>query len=177
MSDTSSAPERLRRSAPLALLLFGFWLLLSGELDAFHLGLGAASALLVARLTEPLLFAAPPIASIGVHPVTGQPWLRLARYLPWLTLQVVQANLHVARIVLAPGLPIDPQLVRFRHPLPHNLGRLTLSSSITLTPGTVTLDVEGDEYLVHALTPDMARSLDPEGIPGRVSALFEEDEA
>jgi len=155
------------------LLLFGFWLLLSGELDAFHLTLGALASVAVTLLTEPLLFAEPLITAPGAHPVTGQPWRRFAGYLPWLALEVARANVQVARLVLSPSLPIDPLLVRFRHPLPHDLARLTLSSSITLTPGTVTLDVEGDDYLVHALTPDFASGLAPGAMPSRVAALFE----
>ena len=58
-------------------------------------------------------------------------------------------------------MPIQPRLVRFRIQLPHNLARLTLATSITMTPGTITLDVQGDEFLVHALTEKNAQSLIP----------------
>jgi multicomponent Na+:H+ antiporter subunit E len=67
----------------------------------------------------------------------------------------------VALIVIHPKLPIQPSLVRFRITLPHAMARLTLSTSITLTPGTVTLDVEDDEFLVHALTTQSAQALLP----------------
>jgi multicomponent Na+:H+ antiporter subunit E len=160
------------RSGPTALLLFGFWALLSGELDAFHLGAGAFVAVAVTALTEPLLTAEPEILPAPKHPITGQPWGALLRYLPWLALEIVRANLHVARVVLAPSLPIDPRLVRLRHPLPHNLARMTLANSITLTPGTVTLDVVDDEYLVHALTVPMAEGLSEGELPRRVGAVF-----
>jgi len=171
-----SAFARIRRSAPLASLLFAFWMLLSGEMDPFHLGAGVLVAIAVTALTEPLLLAEPEMLPAPAHPITGQPWGRLAGYLPWLALEIVRANLHVARVVLAPSLPIDPQLVRLRHPLPHNLARMTLANSITLTPGTVTLDVAGDEYLVHALTVPLARGLSGGELPRRVSAVFAEAE-
>lgn len=180
MSNTPSPDvprERSRRrraldSTPLALVLFGFWLLLSGELDAFHLALGATTAAAVTAVTEPLLMAPPPITRAGAHPFTGYPLGRLLAYLPWLAFQVVLSSLQVARLVLHPSLPIAPRIVRLAHPLPHNLARLTLANSITLTPGTVTIDVDGDEYLVHALTPASARGLAPEVIPSRVAAIF-----
>jgi len=168
--------SRLRRaldSTPLALVLFGFWLLLSGELDAFHLALGAVSAAAVTAITEPLLMAPPPITGAGAHPFSRYPLGRLVAYLPWLAAQVVVSSLQVARLVLHPSLPIAPQMVRLTHPLPHNLARLTLANSITLTPGTVTIDVDGDEYLVHALTPGSARGLAPDVIPSRVASIFD----
>jgi multicomponent Na+:H+ antiporter subunit E len=60
--------------------------------------------------------------------------------------------------------------------LPHTLARLTLATSITLTPGTVTLDVDGDEFLVHALTLASANGLAPAAgeaaMPQRVAALY-----
>lgn len=180
MPSTSSLRtprERSRRrraleATPLTLVLFGFWLLLSGELDALHLTLGAATAAAVAAITEPLLMAPPAITATGAHPFKEYPLGRLLAYLPWLVVQVVVSSLQVARLVLHPSLPIAPRIVRLAHPLPHNLARLTLANSITLTPGTVTIDVDGDEYLVHALTPDSARGLAPEAIPRRVAALF-----
>ncbi len=81
-------------------------------------------------------------------------------------------------VVLHPKMPISPCLVRFRISLPHALARLTLATSITLTPGTVTLDVQDDEFLVHALTASNARALCPQegsgAIQRRVAALYAE---
>ena len=100
-------------------------------------------------------------------------WLRLAAYLPWLAWQVVVANLHVARIVLHPRLPIDPCVVRLDTPTPHTLARLTVTNSITLTPGTVTLDADVGGYLVHALTRSAAAAVERGAMHRRVQALFE----
>jgi multicomponent Na+:H+ antiporter subunit E len=81
---------------------------------------------------------------------------------------------------LHPHMPISPRLVRFRIALPHTLARLTLASSITLTPGTVTLDVRDDEFVVHALTALSAQGLDPQAGGGamqqRVAALYQTSE-
>ena len=160
-------------TALLALALFGFWLVLSGHLDAFHVVLGALSSVWIALGTRRLLGLDPPIVkgALGIAEA-----LRLLRYLPWLVWQIVIASLQVARVVLDPALPIAPRVLRVRVPLPHNFARLVLANSITLTPGTVTLDVEGDDYLVHALTPASAMGLGTSATPGpiirRVTAIF-----
>ena len=146
---------------PLTLMLFTFWIILSGKFDAFHLGIGAASAVCIALGTRRLLLLAPAIGPAQTHPVDAMPWFRLLLYVPWLIWQIVLSSLLVAVIVVHPKMPIQPRLVRFRTRLPHDLARMTLATSITLTPGTVTLDVQGDEFLVHALTAKSAQALIP----------------
>lgn len=146
---------------PLAILLVMFWVVLSGKFDAFHLGIGAASAVSIAFSTQHLLLRNPAIVSDNRHPITAIAWGRLLLYAPWLAGQIVLSSLQVARIVLHPKMPIHPQVVQFEMPLPHELARLTLANSITLTPGTVTLDVEGDTFTIHALTTSSAAALTP----------------
>lgn len=158
-----SAGRRLIESMPLALGLAAFWVILSGKLDAFHLSAGAAASLGVAWMSHPLLALRPLIGAEGKPPIAAIPWGGLFRYLPWLLWQILLASVQVAYVVLHPRLPIRPRMIRFEHPLPHNLGRLLLANSITLTPGTVTIDVDENTYLVHALTAESARSLLPEG--------------
>ena len=174
---SSRVPHRFSRHVlPLAGVLLLFWLLLSGRTDPLHLGLGALSAVGIALATQPLLLLAPPIGNEGEHPLASHPWMRLLGYLPWLIIRIVLGSLQVAYVVVHPSLPIDPEIVRFRRPLPHNLARLTLANSITLTPGTVTLDVDGDDYAVHALRRgDRIDASTP--LVARVAALFEGPEA
>jgi multicomponent Na+:H+ antiporter subunit E len=157
--------------------LFALWIVLSGKLDALHLGIGAASAALVAAATRPL-FALPPAIGPGVSgPLPLALAGRFALFQLWLLGQIVVGSCQVAWAVLHPRLPIAPRLLRLRASLPHPLARLVLANSITLTPGTATLDVEGDSFLVHALTEASARSLgspDAEGdMVRRVRAVFE----
>jgi multicomponent Na+:H+ antiporter subunit E len=145
----------------LILMLFTFWIILSGKFDVFHLGIGAVSAVCIALGTRRLLLLTPAIETAQTHPMDAVPWLRLLLYVPWLIWQIVLSSLHVAVVVVHPKMPIQPRLVRFHAQLPHNLARLTLATSITMTPGTITLDVQGDEFLVHALTEKSAQSLIP----------------
>ena len=180
MRADSSSPERLPlyESLPLALVLFGFWIILSGKLDLFHLTAGALSAAGIAYLSCHLYAVSPPVGPRGRHPFFTMPWLRLALYLPWLSWEIVVASFQVARIVLSPKITVTPLLFRFNHRLPHNLARATLANSITLTPGTVTIDVRGDEFLVHALNEKAAEALQgsrPGNMKSRVSSVFRGD--
>lgn len=161
----------------LTVLLFGFWVILSGKFDTFHLGIGLVSACLIALGTRRLLLLEPTIGLANTHPVDMVPWNQLLWYLPWLMGQIVLSSLQVAWVVLHPKMPIQPQLLRFNSQLPHALARVTLATSITMTPGTITLDVEGDDFLIHALTESNARALLPiqgEGIMQKyVKRLYE----
>ena len=66
--------------------------------------------------------------------------------------QIVLANIDVAKIVLSPTMPLQPAVIKFDPGLRTELGKTILANSITLTPGTLTIDVQGDIFIVHALT-------------------------
>lgn len=175
-SDRSS-PAPLVETAVFGTLLLVFWFALSGRTDAEHLGIGVVTCYGVAAATRRLLrvsWDGP--AGSETRPLWDLPWPRFLAYLPWLTLEVAKANLQVAAIILSRRMPIDPHLIRVRQPLPGAVPRLILAHSITLTPGTVTVDVEGDEFVIHALTRSAAESLWTEGtcgeMPRRVRRLF-----
>ena len=97
----------------------------------------------------------------------------LLRYAPWLLAEIVKANVAVARLVLDPRLPIDPAVVTITTRLTSPLARTTFANSITLTPGTITLDADGTALTIHAITRTMA---DLAGSPmeRRVAAVFGE---
>lgn len=160
-----------------SVVLFGFWILLSGHFDALHLGMGIAASLGVALASRPLLALSPAMGPAPGMAAAGPLLLRVAAYAAWLAGQIVISSVQVAWVVLHPRMPISPRVIRFRAPLPHPLAGVTLAQSITLTPGTVTLDVQGDEFVVHALTPSTAATVDADGdgeadMPRRVRRLF-----
>jgi len=121
---------------------FGLWLVLSGHPTPFHLLEGALASGLVTYLNRDLEVVS---AAVRCSP-------RFLRYLPWLLKEIVIANLQVIRVVLDPRLPVDPTIVRFSTRLAGDLAVTTFANSITLTPGTVTVDVDGKDFVVHALT-------------------------
>jgi multicomponent Na+:H+ antiporter subunit E len=176
MHKPPSPPIAALDTALWSALLFAVWIALSGKLDALHLGMGAVCAVGVALAVRPMLALSPPIVAPATAPLTLSTAGRFLLFMPWLLVQIVAASLQVAAVVLHPRLPISPRVLRLRVELPNPLARLTLANAITLTPGTVTLDVEGDEYLVHALNEASARGLAPEEaegvMPRRVRRVF-----
>ena len=163
---------RLLATLPLGLILFGLWLVLSSKRDLFHLTLGVLAACVIALLSERLIVRPPVIAEPNGRTLLWMPWHRFVVYLPWLAVRVVIASLQVTYLLLHPRLRVSPRVLRIRARYPHTLARLTLTNSITLTPGTVTLDVNGDEFLVHALTKSAGRDLERSTMPDRVSTLY-----
>ena len=164
---------RLLATLPFGLILFALWLVLSPKRDPVHLTLGALIAGLIAPLAEHLIVQPPPIAEPNGRTLLWMPWHRVALYVPWLAVRVVIASLQVTYVVLHPRLPVSPRMLRIRAHYSHTLARLTLANSITLTPGTVTLDVgEGDEFLVHALTESAGHDLEQSTMPARVARLY-----
>ena len=138
-------------------LLLITWVILSGLLDEFHIGLGILSCFLVTWLSSGLLFND---RSLSFHSRLRQAF-RLFFYLSWLLWQIVLANIHVLRISFSTrvGERIQPQLVRFRSGLKSDFEKYVLAQSITLTPGTVTLKIDDDVFLVHAISDVAAEGL------------------
>lgn len=152
----------------LVLELFTFWLVLTRHWSLANAVLGAAVAIVVGVFTHPLFFLPPRLAPEGRRAGMLTPWPKLFRYFPWLFKEIVVSNFQIAALVLHPKLPIAPCLIRFKAGLPHAFAKATLANSITLTPGTITVDVAGDEYLVHALTPEIAEGVRPD-VPGSMT--------
>ena len=81
-------------------------------------------------------------------------------YLGMLTIEIIKANLQVIRMILTPGFEPDPQLIQFRSGLRDEGHRVALADSITLTPGTITCDLEGDIFTVHCLDEEQREGLE-----------------
>ncbi len=126
-------------TAGLFVLLCLFWVLLSGYFTPFLLGAGAASALAVVWLNRRMHQRA--VAAGGGFRLDGA----LAAYWLWLLAEILRSAWAVSRIVLDPRLPISPTVVRFRPLQRSELGLVTHANSITLTPGTITVDAEPGE--------------------------------
>jgi multicomponent Na+:H+ antiporter subunit E len=129
----------------LAASLILFWLLISGDFGLLNLALGLASALLVVAISHRMNVN-------DREPLPDQLFARLPVYLVWLARKVIKSNLDVTRAIWTPGKSISPTMVRLKLSQQTALGKVIYANSITLTPGTVTLAIEGDEILVHALT-------------------------
>lgn len=149
-------------------MLMVFWALLSGKFDAFHLTLGVLCSLIIAFLSHDLLFANVRIGDIRVIVQ------RFLAYVPWHVYQIIVSNFHVAYLALSPAMPIDPQIIRYKTKLESDISWVAFANSITLTPGTVTVDVSGNEFVVHALSAKVADDLNAGDMEDRIAHIFME---
>ncbi len=92
-------------------------------------------------------------------------------YLGFLLREIFFSALATIRLIWSPSLVAEPRLVSFRSPLRTPEGKVLLSNSITLTPGTITVDVREDRWLVHCLDTDFARGLEESSMQDRILRL------
>ncbi len=162
--------HRSRRSVVIqGAILLGLWLIFSGHYDVFHISMGVLSVALIMLLNRSLF-------SIRLFPGDVHRQLQIRRMLPyavWLVKEVLLAALQVARIVLSPRRPVDPSLLGFYADLPNAGSQTILANSITLTPGTITIDITHGRFLVHAISDGSSQSLVDGIMPARVARLYE----
>ena len=157
----------MKYAVALGMTLFGVWLLWSGHYNPLLISFGAVSCLLVVLLSWRMDIvdeeAAP--VQLGLRPFIF--------YAPWLAWRIFLANIDVARLILDPQLPVSPVIVRVKASQKGDLGRVIYANSITLTPGTVSVDMMGDVITVHALTTKLAESDQSGDMDRRVTQLEE----
>lgn len=156
------------------LLLLGTWIVFSGQFDAFHLALGSLSSLFITAISSRLLFT-DRSQSLGTR--LGQ-LFRLPGYGLWLLWQIVLSNIHILKLALTPGeiKELDPALVRIKPHLKTDFGKYVLANSITLTPGTITIEVSEGEMLIHAISKHTAGGVQDPAMETRVAKIFERGE-
>lgn len=125
--------------------LFLFWVALSGYFTPFLLSAGAGSALAVAWFARRM-----DVIDAEGHPV--QLGWRIVAYWIWLSKEIAKSAWDVSKIIVHPRLPISPTLVTLRPSQKTSVGLAIHANSITLTPGTITIEAGPGEFLVHALT-------------------------
>lgn len=154
--------------------LFAFWVILSGKLDAVHLALGAGSAALVTWLSSKQLFTH--VDSGERRWLTFFHWGRLLGFAPWFGWEVVKANVQVLKLVFSPLSRLRPSIVTYQAPdLSSEVSRVFLANAITLTPGTLTLDLDLDGvYHVHTLDEASVQGLLDGSMERKVAWTFGE---
>ncbi len=152
------------RSAALLVALAVLWMLLSGYFKPLLLGLGVASCVGVTWLSVRL--------RVVDREGFAMEWLLpLLRYLPWLLWQIVLSNIDVARRILARQPAISPTMVTVTPQQRTDLGRVMFANSITLTPGTLSILVDENRILVHALSRSGGEDLLEGAMNRRVAAM------
>ncbi len=137
------------------IILYIFWIFNSGVLDAFHLILGVICSFIVAYMFHDFLI--PPDSKLGSGIITSA---RFLAYLPWLMYQIALANWDVMKRVIHPTMMIDPKIIKFQSTLKNEHALTAFANSITLTPGTITVDIDPDgTFYVHSIADEAADSL------------------
>ena len=149
----------------LAVTLSALWLLLSGYVtEVLLLGLGAASVILTMVVS----------IRMGVVDREGHPVhlaIRGLLYWPWLIKEIVLANIDVAKAILGLSGTVRPSVFTIKASQTSDLGKTIYANSITLTPGTVTIALDGDEMTIHALTSAAADGLATGEMDRRVTRI------
>ncbi len=146
--------------------VFGFWLVISGSLAPADLAAGLVIATILGVWSAGLLWAGDPPA------LPLRRWPAFISYLGRLAVYVVAAATHVGRIVFDPRLPVEPRLILHRVTLRRPLARMVFAQSVTLMPGTVTVDVRGDIFLIHCLDEHSARRILSGELERRIAHVF-----
>jgi multicomponent Na+:H+ antiporter subunit E len=149
--------------------------LLSGHYVPLMLALGILATLIVVAIA----------VRMEISNREGQPIHLLAMilsYWPWLLWEIVKANFVVAHCILTPSLPVKPTslpvkptLIKVKASQKSRLGKVIYANSITLTPGTVSIGIKGDEIEVHALTRTAAQDLKRGHMDRRVTKFVGSD--
>jgi multicomponent Na+:H+ antiporter subunit E len=141
--DGLPLPARARSTAYLFVICLLVWLGLTSSLQPQEVLAGIAICVVLS------LWLGAHYSRLGLPPLELKRLLSFFIYLAVLGFEIVTANLDVAYRVLHPAMPIRPGVVVIRTRLTSDIARMILANSITLTPGTFTLDVVGDRLLIH----------------------------
>ncbi len=164
MSTSRTMTNKWRNPVILFATLMLFWLMLVNSLAPDTLLIGALVSLIIALLYRD-----------GLSFFTEFRWTPKAivagvAYYAYFFRQLVRSNLRLAAIVVDPALPIEPGILKVRTGLESRMGRLMLANSITLTPGTLTVEVDGEWLYVHCVT---LGETDTESATREIAAGFE----
>jgi multicomponent Na+:H+ antiporter subunit E len=128
-----------------------FWIVLSGYYDLFHISLGVISVVFVlwfnAKLRNYVFYD-----EDEAHKSQNFKLYRLFYYLHFLVWEIISSSFKVAYLIIHPKMPIKAGIIKFHTKLPNMTAKVLLANSITLTPGTVAIQIEGDEFIIHSLT-------------------------
>jgi multicomponent Na+:H+ antiporter subunit E len=157
-------------------VLTAFWFALSARSDPLFVVTGVVTAAAVTAATRRIIGDCLR-GETNTIPVRHLPlaFVRAVGFALWMAGRILVASAQLAVIALSPRMPLDPCTLRFRTHLRRPLARTTLANAISLVPGTLTVDIDGDEFVVHALAPNQVDDLVSGRLQNKVAAVFLED--
>lgn len=172
LGDTTVVGNPVAHYVRFTIYLYIFWLLISGNLQPKFLIIGAVACLAVAWVCTPL-FMIDNISHTKKYFLLNIPIVYLIGYVFWLLKELILANIDVVKTVWKKELPIEPELLHFSVAIDNPVALAMLANSITLTPGTITLNVSKDNiFEIHALTPGAAEGIKSGAMANKVAKLF-----
>jgi multicomponent Na+:H+ antiporter subunit E len=160
--------KRLGPAAAMFVLLMIFWIILTGTLDLPTVLIGAGASLLVVWFNANLLFGKDETSKVSFKTLFA-----FLKVMFVVLIEVVKSNIHVAMIVLKKKMPIDPGFVVVRNPLKKAWNQALYANAITLTPGTLTVDVVEEGILVHGLVKSEVKGIEDSKMERAFRALEE----
>lgn len=158
----------------MVVVLFAFWMVMSGRTETKFIVYGVLTAAVVSWITYPLLLV-PNKDNSKRYFVFGVSMPKFIGYFFWLMWQLVLANVDVLLATTSQEMAIDPKIVRFYFRADNPMATVVLANSITLTPGTVTVNVTDDGlYEIHALTPGAASGVLDGSMQKKVAEVYGE---
>lgn len=151
-----------------AVLLTVFWLLLSGYIQPLLLSFGAISVALVLVVLKRM-------DDVDEEPRAVRTGHRIMRYLVWLLKETVKSSIHVTKLVWGSPDKVSPALGKINVANVHPENRVLYANSITLTPGTLSVDLEGDEITVHALQSSSIEELKQGDMERKITGIWGEN--
>tara|TARA_Y100001960_G_scaffold105193_1_gene113239 strand:+ start:125 stop:676 length:552 start_codon:yes stop_codon:yes gene_type:complete len=152
-------------------IFFGVWFILSGHTEPEFIASGLLTATLAIFMANWLIASKsrsfPSLVGLTMGTIKF-----ILIYLPWLLWQILLSNLHVAKLILHPSLPVQPTIVQFEASLESEATQILLAQSITLTPGTVTIDASDGIFTVHCLSSTTRNGLVSADIHNKIAKIF-----
>lgn len=146
------------------IILFIVWLAFTSTLAMEEVITGLFVSMIVALLSFRFF------TGTGLNVFTPRKVLYMIQYFFVFITALIKANFHVAKIVLSPKLPINPGIVEFETKLKSDFAKMVLANSITLTPGTFTVDIIENRYYIHWLD---VSATDEESVYKEIAESFE----
>ncbi|MBN2247077.1 MAG: Na+/H+ antiporter subunit E [Coriobacteriia bacterium] len=156
----------MRRIASIG-VLYVFWLLITASVRPFDLLVGLVVAGIAGWWADRVLWPG------ESEPLPVRTWVRLPLYLGYLLKEIVVAAVYVAERVLDPEMNISPAMQTHRVRFSSDTARAAFANSITLTPGTLTVDVDGDVFIIHCLHESFSDAISSGDLERRVTATFD----
>ncbi|RAP33017.1 cation transporter [Candidatus Marinamargulisbacteria bacterium SCGC AG-410-N11] len=145
------------------IILYTFWIIWSGKFYPFYLLIGAVCVLMIIFWFGDLIV----VKSKRSLQRRIYSFFRFELYSVWLLWEIVKANIHVVKVSFSRDVraSLEPRMLEFKTTLKTDMQKFLLAQSITLTPGTVSVRINNDVFLVHAITEDTAN-----GVPGEMES-------